>query len=100
MIFGFTKLRIFDKIEPGQEFDVSNYMKASQMNSIEIRFLIRYEVDNQMGDENQKQSLMSKYRFTRLIYNMDSTLAFTLKRHVHLSTKKANEHIINIQIVD
>lgn len=31
---------------------------------------------------------------------MESVFAFQLKKHVHLSTKKANEHIINIQIVD
>jgi hypothetical protein len=43
---------------------------------------------------------MAKYRFSRLIFNMESIFAFMLKRHVHLSSKKANEHILNIQIVD
>jgi len=43
---------------------------------------------------------MSRYRFCRAVFNFDSLYAFTPKRHVHLSTKKANEHIFNIQIVD
>lgn len=43
---------------------------------------------------------MSKYRFTRVLFNIDSLYAFSPKRHVHLSTKSANEHIFNIQIVD
>jgi hypothetical protein len=43
---------------------------------------------------------MSRFRFTRVLFNLESLYAFTPKRHVHLSTKKANEHIFNIQIVD
>lgn len=43
---------------------------------------------------------MSRFRFTRVVFNLESHFAFTPKRHVHLSTKKANEHIFNIQIVD
>lgn len=43
---------------------------------------------------------MSRYRFTRVLFNIDSLYAFAPKRHVHLSTKQANEHIFNIQIVD
>ena len=43
---------------------------------------------------------MSRYRFCRLVFNIDSLYAFTPKRHVHLSTKRANEHIFNVQIVD
>jgi hypothetical protein len=54
--------------------------------------LIRYEVDN--FDENKPK--MSKYRFTRVVYNIESMFAFMLKKHVHLSTKKANEYIVNI----
>lgn len=62
------------------------------MQNNEIKFLIRYEVDNL----NESSSKMSKYRFTRVIYNIESMFAFMLKKHVHLSTKKANEYIVNI----
>jgi hypothetical protein len=66
-------------------------MKASLMHNNEIKFLIRYEIDNP-----QISQKMAKFRFTRLVFNMESIFAFHLKKHVHLSTKKANEHIINI----
>ena len=69
-------------------------MKASLMYHNEIRFLIRYEC------ETENANKMAKFRFTRLIFNMESIFAFHLKRHVHLSSKKANEHIVNIQVVD
>lgn len=99
LIFGFNKLRLFDRIEPEQEFFVEFQMKASLMNSIEIKFLIRYEVD--IGPEGGEElDSMSKYRFSRLVFNMETNFSFMLKRHVNLSTKKANEHIINVQVVD
>lgn len=68
-------------------------MKASLMYHNEIRFLIRYEVENATEQDINK---MARYRFCRLVFNMESTFAFMLKRHVHLSSKMANEHIINI----
>jgi hypothetical protein len=61
------------------------------MSNNEIKFLIRYEVET-----SSEVSKMAKFRFCRMVYNVDSVFAFLLKRHVHLSTKKANEHIINI----
>lgn len=67
-------------------------MKVGLMNQDEIKFLIRYEVQSNL-DEVEK---MSKFRFSRLIFSMKSIYAFTLKRHIHLSKKMANEHIINL----
>ena len=95
MIFGFTRMRLFDRVEGGESFILPLYIRASLMKINEIKFLIRYEVDS--GPESDH---MSKYRFCRLVFNMESLYAFIPKRHVHLSTKKANEHIFNIQIVD
>lgn len=71
------------------------------MHKNEIKFLIRYEVVNQEeGVDARQVEKMSRFRFCRLVFNLESLYAFTPKRHVHLSTKQANEHIFNIQIVD
>jgi hypothetical protein len=100
MIFGFSRIRLFDKIEKGGKFTLPLNIRASLMHKNEIKFLIRYEVENQSEEGVENQDKMSRFRFTRLTFNMDSHYAFTPKRHVHLSTKQANEHIFNIQIVD
>jgi hypothetical protein len=99
MIFGFSRMRLFDKIERGGKFTLPLTMRASLMQANEIKFLIRYEVNIPQSGETQT-STMSKYRFCRVVFNIESLYAFTPKRHVHLSTKKANEYIFNIQIVD
>lgn len=46
-------------------------MKASLMHQNEIKFLIRYEIDNP-----QLTQKMARYRFTRLIFSMESVFAF------------------------
>ncbi len=99
MIFGFSRMRLFDTIEKGGKFVLPLRMRASLMQTNEVKFLIRYEVSNE-ADSGDNPSKMSKYRFSRIIFNLESLYAFTPKRHIHLSTKKANEHIFNIQIVD
>jgi hypothetical protein len=112
MIFGFSRMRLFDKVERGGKFTLPLVMRASLMQTNEIKFLIRYEVDiptptaatvdadggktETMGDIHKQ----SRFRFCRVLFNIESLYAFTPKRHVHLSTKKANEYIFNIQIVD
>jgi|LauGreDrversion4_2_1035121.scaffolds.fasta_scaffold15115_8 hypothetical protein len=98
MIFGFSRLRLFDVIEKGGKFVFPLVMRASLMQNNEVKFLIRYEVDYGIG--MPEPSKMAKYRFCRVVFNLESLYGFTPKRHVHLSTKKANEHIFNIQIVD
>jgi hypothetical protein len=102
MIFGFSRMRLFDKIEKGGKFSLPLNMRASLMHKNDIKFLIRYEVCNQEdgGPEVPQVEKMSRFRFCRLVFNLESLYAFTPKRHVHLSTKQANEHIFNIQIVD
>lgn len=104
MIFGFSRMRIFDKIEGGEKLRLPIFMRASLMQSNEIKFLLRYEVEPVPNDANQINTAeidkMSKFRFCRVVFNIDSQYAFSPKRHVHLSTKKANEHIFNVQIVD
>jgi hypothetical protein len=45
LIFGFTKMRIFDKVGPSKSSEIIFSMKTSLMNSNEIRFLIRYEIE-------------------------------------------------------
>lgn len=95
MIFGFSRMRLFDRIEKGGKFVLPMVMRASLMQNNEIKFLIRYEID--YGAEGTPEvAKMSKYRFCRLVFNIESLYAFTPKRHVHLSTKKSNEHIFNI----
>eukprot|EP00347_Sterkiella_histriomuscorum_P023756 403333495 len=103
LIFGFQKLRLFGLVEPNAKFELPLFVRASLMQSNEIKFLIRYEVqikEEQIDENLASQDKMSRFRFTRVIFNIDSLYAFAPKRHVHLSTKKANEHIFNIQIVD
>jgi hypothetical protein len=46
MIFGFSRMRLFDKIEKGGKFVLPVRMRASLMQSNEVKFLIRYEVCN------------------------------------------------------
>lgn len=94
MIFGFARMRLFDEVKGGEKLDFPVFMRASLMKFNEIKFLIRYEVVPK--DEMQDLDKMSKFRFARIIYNLDSLYAFLPKRHLHLSTKKANEHIFNI----
>jgi hypothetical protein len=99
MIFGFSRMRVFDRVEKGGTFKLPLTMRASLMKTNEIKFLIRYEVDYGEGYLEAglpDPSKMSKYRFCRIIFNLDSLYAFSPKRHVHLSSKKANEHIFNI----
>lgn len=62
-------------------------MRASLMQNNEIKFLIRYEVETKDSENEGEVDKMSKYRFTRIIYNLDSLYAFVPKRHLHLSTK-------------
>lgn len=100
MIFGFSRMKVFDRIEGGGKFTLPIFLRASLMQSNEIKFLIRYEVEPKEGEITVDQDKMSRYRFCRVVFNMESLYAFAPKRHVHLSTKKANEHIFNIQIVD
>jgi hypothetical protein len=87
-------MRLFDKIDKGGKFVLPLKMRASLMQTNEVKFLIRYEVVNEADVETP--SKMSKYRFCRIVFNLESLYAFTPKRHVHLSTKKVNEHIFNI----
>lgn len=97
MIFGFSRIRLFDKVERGGKFTLPLVMRASLMQTNEIKFLIRYEVDipaDAVGTDGTNK--MSRYRFCRVVFNLESLYAFTPKRHVHLSTKKANEYIFNI----
>jgi hypothetical protein len=101
MIFGFSRMRLFDRIEKGGKFTLPMHMRTSLMKNNEIKFLIRYEVDYGIDPSDETEGIkMSKFRFCRTVFNLDSLYAFTPKRHVHLSTKKANEHIFNIQVVD
>lgn len=101
MIFGFSRMRLFENIEKGGKFTLPLNMRASLMHKNEIKFLIRYEVVNsEEGADPAQVNKMSRFRFCRLVFNLESLYAFTPKRHVHLSTKQANEHIFNIQIVD
>ncbi len=100
MIFGFSRMKIFDRMEGGGNLKFPLFLRASLMQSNEIKFLIRYEVEYNEDQGVENINKMSKYRFCRLVFNMESLYAFSPKRHVHLSTKKANEHIFNIQIVD
>ena len=46
MIFGFSRMRLFDKIEKGGKFTLPLNIRASLMHKNEIKFLIRYEVEN------------------------------------------------------
>jgi hypothetical protein len=46
MIFGFSRMRLFEKIEKGGKFVLPLKMRASLMQTNDIKFLIRYEVDN------------------------------------------------------
>lgn len=46
MIFGFSRMRLFDQIEKGGKFVLPLRMRASLMQSNEVKFLIRYEVSN------------------------------------------------------
>jgi hypothetical protein len=87
-------MRLFDKIAPNGSFSLPLFIRASLMQNNEIKFLIRYEVEPKENDENIDK--MSRFRFTRLIFNIDSLYAFVPKRHVHMSTKVANQHIFNI----
>ena len=91
-------MRLFDRIEKGGKFVLPVLMRASLMQSNEIKILIRYEVDYGLpaSVEGSETSKMSRFRFCRTVFNIDSLYAFSPKRHVHLSTKKANEHIFNI----
>jgi len=62
------------------------------MQTNDIKFLIRYEVENNLPDSDK----MARYRFCRVVFNIESQFSFMLKKHVHLSSKKANEYIFNI----
>lgn len=44
MIFGFSRMRLFDTIEKGGKFVLPLVMRASLMQNNEIKFLIRYEI--------------------------------------------------------
>mmetsp|Transcript_33758 Transcript_33758/g.32818 ORF Transcript_33758/g.32818 Transcript_33758/m.32818 type:complete len:162 (-) Transcript_33758:830-1315(-) len=98
MIFGFYKMKVFDYMHPAEQKDILLNLRASLMHGNEIKFLFRYEVDQ--GEGNPKADLMSRFRFTRLVYNIQSDFSFQLKKHVHMSSKNSNEYIVNIQIVD
>jgi hypothetical protein len=91
-------MRLFDKIDKGGKFTLPLNIRASLMHKNDIKFLIRYEVENQSDQSlpDTADTKMSRYRFCRLTFTMDSQYAFTPKRHVHLSSKQANEHIFNI----
>jgi len=45
MIFGFSRMRLFDRIEKGGKFTLPLVMRARLMQNNDIKFLIRYEVD-------------------------------------------------------
>jgi hypothetical protein len=90
-------MRLFDELGPNAKLELPLHMRSSLMQTNDIKFLIRYEVCSPGEQEVDK---MSKHRFARLTFTMDSLYAFLPKKHVILSTKKANEHIFNIQIVD
>jgi len=94
-------MRLFDAIPPLEQIEIPLTLRASLMQTNEIKFLIRYEIEDEPNNLEDQQpdlssSKMSKYRFTRVLFNIESQFSFMLKKHVHLSTKKANEHIVNI----
>ena len=44
MIFGFTRIRLFDSVEPNGKIVLPLFIRASLMQNNEIKFLMRYEV--------------------------------------------------------
>lgn len=64
-------MKLFDRIESSGKFQVPLCMKSSLMHQNEIKFLIRYEVDNPSVTEK-----MARFRFTRLMFSMESVFAF------------------------
>jgi hypothetical protein len=49
MLFGFSRMRLFDRVEKGGKFVLPLHMRASLMQNNEVKFLIRYEIDNTEG---------------------------------------------------
>lgn len=45
MIFGFSRMRLFDRVDKGSKFTLPLLMRASLMQNNDIKFLIRYEVE-------------------------------------------------------
>jgi hypothetical protein len=56
MIFGFTKMRLFDQIKPNESLEFPIFMRASLMQNNEIKFLIRYEVVHKEEENVDKMS--------------------------------------------
>ncbi len=67
-------------------------MRCCLVNQTEVKFLLRYEV------ENESEVMGSRYRLARIMLTLDSLFAFQLKASVSVSSKLANEHIANIQL--
>ena len=88
---------LFDKLDPEEVIAVPLNLRACLYGHNEVRFLVRYEVDK--GEEDDGNDA-TKYRFARSVLNLDVRYAFSISPTVNLSAKRANEHIVNIQVID
>jgi len=46
MIFGFSKLKVFDSLEAQEEKEMDFQIRTCLLNQTDTKFLIRYEVEN------------------------------------------------------
>jgi len=98
LMFGFTRMPVFEKLGPEETIALPVTLRACLQGLNEIRFLIRYEIEQDGEDEEAPQA--SRFRFCRANLNVDIVYAFSITPQVSLSAKRANEHIVNIQIID
>lgn len=89
VLFGIKCIPVVSTLAPEQEFTVPLNFRALLIGQINVRFLIRYELE---GDEI---SAPCKYRLARLMVFLHSHLSFKMTPYVNLSSANLNRYIVN-----
>ena len=68
-------------------------MRGSVADTVEVKFLIRYEVDC------ESSSNASKFRFQRMTFNSKIIQMFKPLYQISMSTKHSKTHLVNLSVV-
>jgi len=82
-------------LPPEENMQISIPFKANLQGTINIKFLLRYEVSDDKSDKPLPD--VCRYRFQRMQFAVTSNQPFVFIPRVHLSSKNIDEFIVNIQ---
>lgn len=95
VLFGIKSIQVAPgkSVGPGEEITAQMNFRSILVGQINVRFLIRYEVEGLPDDVPSG----CKYRIARLILFLNSNQYFKVTPNVNMSVKDIDKYIVNFQ---